>query len=184
MTNATPQTPEADALAADVDALAGTAAADVTEVTLGGHKFTVRPMRVAQFFPFLKLARPMLAALVNRPSSPPAGLPPPGGADDQGGSSTGVVLDAAALRDAEWMLDLIETHGPELVRALAVGVDCNPEAIEALTLPDLFTLLKHFLVVNADFLKARGLVLPPGLLLQPNPLAAGVAAAVAGTPSS
>lgn len=165
------------ALDADVDAHAA-AVLKPEPITLGPHTFHVAPMKVRQVFPFLKLARPLFAALVKRPSSPPAALPPsmvgPGQGSDLPPAAvalTGAELEAA-LGDAEFILDLLEEHGPGVVKALAVGITTDlakvPDTettIGDLELVDLVVLLKHFVVVNASFFAERGLSLPPGLAL-------------------
>lgn len=165
----TPASPSTDAaMHADVDAHAPVGA---TTVTLGDHTFTIAPMKVRQVFPFLQLARPIFAALTTRPSSPQSGLPPAAAGLDQGGEpSTDAPVDdvplvsiEAAMGDADWMLDMLETHGPAFIKALAVGIESDAAKIEDLTVVDLVVLAKHFVTVNAGFFADRGLRLPQNL---------------------
>lgn len=164
------QQQQTDPVADDVDAHAR-AILPGEPIRLGAHTFTVRPMKTRQVFPFLACARPLFAALVARPASPPAGLPPSGVPDaDQGGNATPQSLDAA-IQDAGWVLGVLEAHGPAVVRALAIGVEPDPKEWDAtedrigdLDLADTFTLLKGFVVVNAGFFASKGLKLPTGPL--------------------
>lgn len=172
---AAPDTPAADALDKDVQAHCKPDFVEFTAMLGKGSKaepytFVVSPIEVRNTFPFLALARPMLAALA-RSSSPPSVLPPAGNADPQGGAASENPLAgmdanqlAQAVQDGDRMIALVTDHGAELVQALAVGIDEPQDKVGQLRLPDLVTLVKHFIVVNADFLKARGLALPPGLL--------------------
>lgn len=156
------------ALDADVDAHVTPAA---LEVALGGHQFRIEPMKVRQVFPFLQLARPIFAALTQRPSSPQPALPPAVAGPGQGGDPSAAdapdvaqVNVEAALNDADWMLDAIDNHGPSLVKALAVGIgEDDHTKLEDLTVVDLVVLAKHFVTVNAGFFAARGLRLPQSL---------------------
>ena len=180
MTETTAPTAAQAELDRDVDAHAD-AALPAEPIRLGKHAFTVEPIKVHQLFPFLKLARPIFAALVKRSSSLPSALPPAGAGPGQGSDSlppaavglTGAELEAG-LGDAEFMLDLLEQEGPNLVKALAVGLTvarepvalkATEDAIGDLAVVELVTLLKHFVLVNASFFAAQGLSLPPGLVL-------------------
>lgn len=189
-----PDTPAAAMAAADVDAHANAILPTGELIVLGGHGFAVQPLKVRQVFPFLKLARPLFAALVARPSSPPPGLPLAAGGPDQGGNTPqdlGATVEAA-LGDVEWLLDVLEQQGPTVVDALAVGLepDCSDAAklaamkaaLEDLELVDLVVLAKHFIVVNVGFFAQRGLALPQGPLnLAP---VAAAAASVGQAPAS
>jgi hypothetical protein len=148
----------------DVDALAGL---DQVDVTIDGLQFVVRPMRVRQLFPFLKLARPLFAALAQKAASPPAaGLPPtPGDSPGPQGGESIAGQDAllAMVGDVDWMLSLVEESGPQLVAALAAGIDKSPEDLGELSVVGIVVLLKHFVVLNAGFFTAQGLTLPQTL---------------------
>lgn len=161
------QTPKANP-ATDADNQADIAAhappaevvAQFTDATI-----TIRPMRVRQVFPFLALARPLFAALTQPPASPPgAGLPPaPGAGAAQGDDSPAPSpLDqlATQMANADWMMDMLEQHGPQVIEALAIATDTPVETIRDLFVVELATLIKHVVVVNADFFKAQGLTLP------------------------
>ena len=153
---AQPVTDEA-AMNRDVDAHAGR---NGQAFEIDGTEFTIRPMKVKQFFPFLSLARPLLSALASRPAPD---LPP--ASPDQGGS----ILDpstAAAMADGEWILGLLEQHGPTIIEALAIGTAIERAALEELTVVDLVVVLKHFVLVNAGFFASQGLKLPQNPLGQ------------------
>lgn len=158
----TPNTPTAAQIQAaheDVDAHVPTAG---VVVELDGQQFTVAPMRFKQFMPFLKLARPIFAALVKVSSSPQQGLPPAVQGTDQGGDPVrpkAPEIDVqAALGSADWILDALEESGPQIVQALAVGIDGTgrnadaiAEQIGELTVVNVVVLAKHFIQVNASF---------------------------------
>lgn len=167
-TTSTPNTDTSAPMNADVDAHAP---ADSVDVTLGGHHFSVTPMKVRQVFPFLKLARPIFAALAKQPQPPLPGLPQGATGTGQGGTPEAApeaTADAlAAFAGADWIMDTLEEHGPALIGALAIGVDAPRESLEDLTVLDLVVLLKHFVGVNASFFTQRGLELPPLNLQQP-----------------
>ncbi len=159
--------PAADPAAAmhrDVDALAPP---PITQVTIDGKGFSISPMRVRQVMPFLKLARPVFAALAAKAASPPAaGLPPasgdrPGGQGGESDPAAQVEVEqlGGLLNDADWMLALVENHGDALIQALAVGTETTPADVGDLTVVGLIVLAKHFVVVNASFFAAQGLSL-------------------------
>lgn len=159
----------------DVDRLAN---AEPVTVELGQYVFTVRPLKMRQVFPFLKLVRPIFAALSKTPGTPATGLPPAAGNPGQGGTPNDPQAAAQAalpanvqyvMNDADWMLSMAEDHGPTILKALACGLDTtnNPDAqrqlveqMEDLDVVDVIVLAKHFIVVNASFFTARGLTLP------------------------
>lgn len=172
MNSTTPNTPQPDALEADVRAHAPPS--EIVE-TIDGREFHFRPLRVKQFFPFLAIARPLFAALA-KASSPPAPGLPPAPADGQGGEpSAPPVPDLAAMvGNTDAILELLETEGQTAIRALAIALepDQAPEAqaamvdaLEDLTLVGLLVAFKHFVVLNAGFFAAQGLRLPQGGLL-------------------
>jgi hypothetical protein len=152
------------------------------EVTIEAHTFNIQPMRVRQFFPFLKLARPIFAALTSQPSSQRSGLPPdasPTG-DGQGGdpipaapTPTAEERIAAAFDDSAWVLDMVERFGPVIIEALAVGLSYSKEQLEDtsaleealgdLQIVDLLTVCRYFIEVNATFFTTRGMRLHPAL---------------------
>ena len=157
---AAPSTDDA-AQASDVDALAAPVAERAPELVINGKAVEIKPMKVRQVFPFLKLARPLFAALVSR--KPAQDLPPVADPAAQGGNA---LLDTppleieAAMQDAKWVLDLLENHGEAAVEALAVGCDIPRADLEELEVVGLVTLLKHFVKVNASFFVDQGLSLP------------------------
>lgn len=174
-----PKQDNAAAFEADVDAHVP---ADPIPVEASGQHFTLAPMRVKQFFPFLKAARPIFAALVTMSSSLRSVLPPDAGSVGQGGEPTEA---KAGTSDLAGILDLVDKHGEDLVKALAIGIaPTKPDkaawdasirdtqaAIDELPVVDMIMLVRRFVEVNAGFFVDRGLTLPPGLLTN-----AGVAA--------
>lgn len=176
-TNATPQQPIPNAqqaarekVARENDVLA--ARRGITLDAGDGDQFTVRPMTTKQMFAFLSIARPIFAALAQKPDAGRPGLPQ---AADQGGTQTdeepGAVADeglpALAGRVDVW-LGLFEENGPEVLRAIAVAVERNqdPEVqqsvynrLEDIEVADLFLVIRHVVTCNVDFFKAQGLTL-------------------------
>lgn len=187
--NSSTKTPATDDKALADDVAAHAPPTEITE-TVDGRSFTVRPLRVKQFFPFLALARPLFAALAKASSPPATGLPP-APADGQGGEPTAAAQApelAALVGNTDAILELLETEGMTAIRALAVALepDQAPEAqaamvdaLEDLTLVGLLTLFKHFVVLNAGFFAAQGLRLPQGGLAMGAPMV-GAAASAAG----
>lgn len=176
---ATPSTPDQD-----VDAHVPAPTQTVTyQGPDGPLEFRVAPMRVRQVFPFLKLARPLFAALASKPNpaSPSvSGLPLEADAGEgkpQGGDLTDDAI-ARTLQDADWILDMLEQHGPTVVQALACGIDADASKIGELYTADLLNLGKRFVQVNADFFVAQGMTLPQILPAFSPGAMAGRAAAV------
>lgn len=148
-------------------------------VTFGAQQFTIAPLKVRQVFPFLQRVRPLLAALSRRPSSPAAGPSTDGRGTGQGGDLP-PDPQADILSDGEWMLGLLEQHGPQVLEALAIGIGAKREQLDDLALVDLLVLVRHFVQVNADFFTAQGLTVPRNPMAQAM-AAASVAAAAADT---
>lgn len=147
----------------DVDALAAPVAERAPDLCINGKAVEIKPMKVRQVFPFLKLARPLFAALVSR--KPAQDLPPGASQAAQGGD---VLLDTppapleieAAMADAKWVLDMLENHAEAAVEALAVGCDIPRADLEEMEVVGLLQLLKLFVKVNASFFVDQGLSLP------------------------
>lgn len=162
----------------DVDRLASGTAEPIT-VELGQYTFTVRPLKMRQVFPFLKLIRPIFATLSSAPVIAGAGLPPAGATPGQGGTPNAAQADAQApdalpphvqnvLNDGDWIMSVLEEHGPAVLKALACALDTNgnPDAqqqllqqFDDLELVSILVLVKHVVVVNTGFFAAQGLTL-------------------------
>lgn len=162
----------------DVDQLAS-ASADPVTVELGQYTFTVRPLKMRQVFPFLKLIRPIFATLSSAPVSTGAGLPPAGATPGQGGTPNKAQAAAQGaeaipphvqnvLSDGDWIMSVLEDHGPSVLKALACALDTNnnPDAqaqllqqFDDLELVSVLVLVKHVVVVNSGFFVAQGLTL-------------------------
>lgn len=178
-TDTAPATVPAASVSDDANAFAPTE----RTVTFGAQQFTVRPLKVRQVFPFLQRVRPLLAALSRRPSSPVAGP----STDDRGTGQGGDLPDdpqGNVLTDGEWMLGLLEQHGPQVLDALALAIDAKREQLDDLAVVDLLVLVRHFVQVNADFFTAQGLTVPRNPVAQAMAAAsvAASAAATAGAP--
>ena len=185
------------ALHADIDAHVPGAPRELTFELGGGAKavFVLSPIRVKQVFPFLQAARPIFAALVAKPSSPAPVLPPTPAEGGQGGDPT-PAPDAvdARLDSADWILGIVEQHGPAVIHAIAIGIAqvdrdqarwmdniaAVAATLEEMQLVDLIVLLRNFVEINASFFTGQGLTLPLGLAL--NRSARNPADAAARTP--
>ncbi|GEM_PF-4111313 len=162
----------------DVDQLASGSGEPVT-VELGQYTFTVRPLKMRQVFPFLKLVRPIFATLSKAPTSAGAGLPPSAATPGQGGTPNDAQAAAQGaeslpphvqnvLNDGDWIISVLEEHGPSVLKALACALDTNQnedtqrqllQQFEDLELVSVLVLVKHVVVVNAGFFVAQGLTL-------------------------
>ncbi len=132
-----------------------------------------------QVFPFLKLVRPIFATLSKAPTSAGAGLPPSAATPGQGGTPNDAQPAAQAaeslpphvqnvLNDGDWLISVLEEHGPSVLKALACALDTNHnedtqrqllQQFDDLELVSVLVLVKHVVVVNAGFFVAQGLTL-------------------------
>lgn len=160
----------------DVDRLAPP---EPVELTLGHYNYTVRPLKMRQVFPFLKLIRPVFATLSSGPAGAVAGLPPVSATPGQGGTPESLQAPIPGqqelpqhvvhiMNDADFILGALEQHGPTVLKALACALDTNQNAdhqaqllqqFDDLDVVDVLVLVKHVVVVNAGFFVAQGLTL-------------------------
>lgn len=169
----------AKAVQQDVDRLAPP---EPVEVTLGGYQYTVRPLKMRQVFPFLKMIRPIFAILSSGPASAGAGLPPASATPGQGGTPNAPQASIPGqqelpqhvvhvMNDADFIMGVLEDHGPTVLRALACALDANQNAdhqqqllqqFDDMDVVDVLVLVKHVVTVNAGFFVAQGLTLGRG----------------------
>lgn len=182
MSKKTPDT-AAQQIHDDVDKLASGGATPI-QVVFGQYSFDIKPLKTKQLFPFLKLIRPLFAALSKAPGAARASLPLAKPTPGQGGTTGGAPAAAealpdhvqSALSDGQWMISVMEDHGPNVVAAMACALDttCNPESqrqlqeqINDLDLVDTIVLAKHLVEVNTAFFMAQGLSLAPLAAVRP-----------------